>query len=287
KTRTRFHVAYVEDNQDPDKLGRIKVRFPQWGEEFISQWIPLIRPFSGPNMGFWALPEIDEKLLCVFIGDNTVRPMAMGSIFGPESGIPVDDVSDNNIRILTSRSGSNIIFDDTDGEEKLIISMKEGKMRMVLDKAKGVQIVNECGDIKIKCRKLTMKAGDTASIVTEKALNITTQKELAIESAKGANFKAAGDAIVKGQKIELKGNSGVTAQMKQIAAKDDQVVGVDTHIEMVPAGPSMVPTPIPNPYIGKLADKLSSDVEVKGKPAAVKGSKSKATPGHIPMPPGV
>ncbi|MCP4135084.1 MAG: hypothetical protein GY754_29180, partial [bacterium] len=47
------------------------------------------------------------------------------------------------------------------------------------------------------------------------------------------------------------------------------------------------PTPIPNPYIGKLADKLSSDVEVKGKPAAVKGSKSKATPGHIPMPPGV
>ncbi|MCP4137534.1 MAG: hypothetical protein GY754_41590, partial [bacterium] len=47
KTRTRFHVAYVEDNQDPDKLGRIKVRFPQWGEEFISQWIPLIRPFSG------------------------------------------------------------------------------------------------------------------------------------------------------------------------------------------------------------------------------------------------
>ncbi|MCP4134983.1 MAG: hypothetical protein GY754_28675, partial [bacterium] len=236
--------------------------------------------------GFWALPEIDEKVLCLFIGDNTVRPIALGSIYGPESGIPVDDVSDNNIRILTSRTGSKIIFDDTDGEEKLVVSMKDGKMRMVLDKAKGLQIVNELGDIQIKCRKLTLKAGDTASIVTKKALKITAQKEIKIKSAKGANFKASGDCIVKGQKIELKGSSGVTAQMKQIAAKDDQVVGVDTHIEMVPAGPSLVPTPIPNPYMGKLADKLSTDVEVKGKPAAVKGSKSKATPGHIPMPPG-
>ncbi|MCP4129919.1 MAG: hypothetical protein GY754_02775, partial [bacterium] len=26
KTRTRFHFAYVEENQDPDKLGRIRVR---------------------------------------------------------------------------------------------------------------------------------------------------------------------------------------------------------------------------------------------------------------------
>ncbi|MCP4136202.1 MAG: hypothetical protein GY754_34850 [bacterium] len=287
KTRTRFHVAFVEDNKDPDKLGRIKVRFPQWGEGFISQWIPLIRPFCGPEMGFWALPDIDDKVLCVFIGDNTVRPMAMGNIFSGETGIPVDDVTDNNIRIMTSPSGSKIIFDDTEGEEKLVVSMKEGKMRMVLDKAKGIQVVNELGDIKIKCRKLSINAGDTASIVTKKALKITAQKDIKIESGKGANFKASGDLIVKGQKIELKGNSGVTAQMKQIAAKDDQVVGVDTHIEMVPAGPSMVPTPIPNPYMGKLADKLSSDVEVKGKPAAVKGSKSKATPGHMPMPPGV
>ncbi len=49
----------------------------------------------------------------------------------------------------------------------------------------------------------------------------------------------------------------------------------------------MVPTPMPHPYIGKLKDKLSSDVEIGGKKAAVKGSKAKfESPGHFPMPPG-
>ena len=64
-------------------------------------------------------------------------------------------------------------------------------------------------------------------------------------------------------------------------------VGVDQHIVMVPAGTSMVPTPMPHPYIGKLKDKLSDDVEIGGKKAAVKGSKAKfESPGHFPMPPG-
>jgi len=59
------------------------------------------------------------------------------------------------------------------------------------------------------------------------------------------------------------------------------------HTVMVPAGTSQVPTPLPHPYLGKLKDKLSTDVEINGKKAAVKGSKAKFdSPGHFPTPPG-
>ena len=75
--------------------------------------------------------------------------------------------------------------------------------------------------------------------------------------------------------------------MGQPAAKDgDQVVGTDTHIVMVPAGPSLVPTPLPHPFTGRLSSGLASSVTIEGKAAAVVGSTADHTTGHLPTPPG-
>ena len=69
------------------------------------------------------------------------------------------------------------------------------------------------------------------------------------------------------------------------AAKEgDQIVGIDTHIVMVPPGP--VPTPLPHPFAGKLNGGLSSNVKVMGKPAATVDSTADNSPAHIPTPPG-
>jgi uncharacterized Zn-binding protein involved in type VI secretion len=75
--------------------------------------------------------------------------------------------------------------------------------------------------------------------------------------------------------------------MGQPAAKeDDQVVGVDTHIVMVPSGPAMVPTPLPHPFSGKLNGGLASSVKIGGKAAAVVGSTADNSPAHQATPPG-
>ena len=70
------------------------------------------------------------------------------------------------------------------------------------------------------------------------------------------------------------------------AKKGDQVIAVDTHIVMVPAGPSLVPTPLPHPFSGKLQGNLASSVRIGGQPAAVVGSTAKNSPQHIATPPG-
>jgi uncharacterized Zn-binding protein involved in type VI secretion len=75
--------------------------------------------------------------------------------------------------------------------------------------------------------------------------------------------------------------------MGQPAAKaNDQVVGVDTHIVMVPAGPSLVPTPLPHPFSGIIRGGLVDSVKIMGQAAAVVGSTADNTPAHIPTPPG-
>ena len=74
--------------------------------------------------------------------------------------------------------------------------------------------------------------------------------------------------------------------MGQPAAKQgDQIVGVDTHIVMVPGAPP-VPTPLPHPFTGMINGGLSSDVKIMGLAAATVDSTADNTPPHIPTPPG-
>ena len=75
--------------------------------------------------------------------------------------------------------------------------------------------------------------------------------------------------------------------MGQPAAKaNDQVTATDIHIVMVPAGPSLVPTPLPHPFAGPLSGGLIATVKIGGQAAAVVGSTADNTPAHIPTPPG-
>lgn len=69
------------------------------------------------------------------------------------------------------------------------------------------------------------------------------------------------------------------------AAKEgDQIVGIDTHIVIMPA--PAPPAPLPHPFTGKLNGGLSSDVKIMGKAAATVGSTADNSPAHIPTPPG-
>jgi uncharacterized Zn-binding protein involved in type VI secretion len=71
------------------------------------------------------------------------------------------------------------------------------------------------------------------------------------------------------------------------AKKGDQVIGVDTHIVMVPALPGPpVPTPLPHPFTGVLNGGLSADVKIMGQPAATVDSTADNIPSHAPTPPG-
>jgi uncharacterized Zn-binding protein involved in type VI secretion len=73
----------------------------------------------------------------------------------------------------------------------------------------------------------------------------------------------------------------------QPAAKQgDRIVATDTHVVMVPSGPSLTPTPLPHPFSGALGGGLSGDVNVMGKPAATVGSTADNSPPHVPTAPG-
>jgi uncharacterized Zn-binding protein involved in type VI secretion len=71
-----------------------------------------------------------------------------------------------------------------------------------------------------------------------------------------------------------------------LAKQNDQVLATDTHIVLVPVGPSLVPTPLPHSFTGMITGGLATTVKIGGQPAAVVGSTADNQPPHIPTPPG-
>lgn len=70
--------------------------------------------------------------------------------------------------------------------------------------------------------------------------------------------------------------------MSFAAKLGDDVVGLDTHIVMIPSPAGPVPTPVPMPFTGKLIDGLASSVYIDDKPAAMESSSALANPPHVP-----
>ncbi len=72
--------------------------------------------------------------------------------------------------------------------------------------------------------------------------------------------------------------------MGQPAAKQgDQIIATDTHIVLIPAGSSTIPTPLPHPFTGMINGNLSSNVKIMRMPAATMDSTATNLPPHIPQ----
>ncbi len=66
------------------------------------------------------------------------------------------------------------------------------------------------------------------------------------------------------------------------AKQGDDVMGIDTHIVMIPSPAGPVPTPLPLPFTGKLDNLLAGSVFIDSKAAATKGSMASNFPPHVP-----
>ncbi|MFZ0598621.1 MAG: phage baseplate assembly protein V [Flavobacterium sp.] len=71
--------ARVIDNNDPEKMGRLKVAFYWTGGDNESEWMRMTQQYSGDGRGVYCLPEIGDEVLVDFEGGNIDRPYVSAS----------------------------------------------------------------------------------------------------------------------------------------------------------------------------------------------------------------
>ena len=112
-------VAFVEDNLDPNRFGRVRVRYPwQPGNGDKSPWIRMATPFATAGGGVTFRPCTGDEVLLNYEDGNIERPYIVGSLqssYVTDPWLPLPD------RVIRSKNGHSITFNDkTDGVDFLI-----------------------------------------------------------------------------------------------------------------------------------------------------------------------
>ncbi|SFR65155.1 phage baseplate assembly protein V [Halogeometricum limi] len=123
-------VGLVTDNEDPEGLGRVRVTTTCLGDD-VSHWAPIAVPMAGAERGTYFLPEPDEEVLVAFQDGDVEFPFVVGSLWNLEEKPPAsNDDGKNDVRLVRSRSGHELRFDDGDDGAVEITSAGGNRIRL-------------------------------------------------------------------------------------------------------------------------------------------------------------
>jgi uncharacterized protein involved in type VI secretion and phage assembly len=153
-------LGVVSNTADETGMGLIKVKFGQKGQEIESDWIQIMSGFAGPQRGAFFLPELDDSALLAFADGDASKPYVLGFLWNGKFKPPVAQADQQNVRTLKTRSGSTILFDDSDENGKIVIVDKD-QNQIQIDTANKKITIDSKGDMDIKATgKLTISAAE-------------------------------------------------------------------------------------------------------------------------------
>jgi len=205
-----LHYGIVSQNKDPDNLDRVKVRLP-WldgGETDESHWAQLMTPMEGKKYGWYALPDIDDVVVVMFIAGDISQPVVIGGVWSKVDVSPEpNEDGKNNFRGYRSRVGHRFVFDDSPGGTKVWFADKTTKLMVASGKfAKDGAGPNVCavwkppmsgeGGVSVSSMegKMEITAKEKLSV---KAQNIKINAKTTIDMKAGSDIKMEGSSAAK------------------------------------------------------------------------------------------
>src|SRR6266511_3529059 len=162
------YAALVTDGQDPEGLGRVRLRLP-WttdpnGDSY-EVWARIATLMAGSGRGTWFIPEPNDEVLVAFEAGDPHRPYVIGGLWNGVDNPPEQMRANNPIRSITSRSGIVITFDDTDSGVTLTLETPGGQQIVCADTPPSIQISDESGNsVKMETSGVTITTPAKLSI---------------------------------------------------------------------------------------------------------------------------
>jgi uncharacterized protein involved in type VI secretion and phage assembly len=190
-------VGIVTNNQDPDGLGRVKVKFPWLSDVDESAWARVAAPMAGHERGVYFLPEVDDEVLIAFEHGDARFPYVLGALWNGKDAPPAsNDDGKNNVRVIKSRSGHVVRLNDQDGKETIEIIDKSGKNSIVIDTAKNTVTVTSDQDITLSASKGTIK-------LDAQKVEISSSDSTKFTAGNTMNVEAGATMTIKGATVNI------------------------------------------------------------------------------------
>ena len=223
-------VGEVTSVNDPNQMGRVKVRFPGLDQSQESAWGRVLSLGGGNNRGAVVIPEVGDEVLVGFEHGDPRQPVILGGLYGSKLTIPNWPVKEGKVqsRRFTSRLGHLVEISDGEAisdqyfmvelagqEQTLKISKQETTLSVprgqaVTLKAGDTQVAfSTSGDVTIKGQNITIDAQRSLKL-QGMDINVSAQTQLQLQGQSQASMKGAvlqleseGPASLKGAIVQI------------------------------------------------------------------------------------
>lgn len=238
--------AEVAANDDPMRIGRVRVKYPwQKDQNIKSPWIRITVPFTGTAnaaAGFLMVPDAGEHVMLNFIGGNVERPYVDGSMYyvGNRPTVGADFAPEHTLyrprkklRVIASGNGHNITF--SDGNDTNFWEHVFPPLKPIFNIAAGnVKAVKETGNVKSLGGAFAVKGGSVAisdgtGLCTvgiypgqRKILLDSRFGNVEIDAFTGITLSAPhGDVNIVGKNVNIKAGNNVSIQSGTNITRED------------------------------------------------------------------
>jgi len=199
-------IGVVTNNDDPDKLGRVKVKYPWLSVDLESDWIRVVSAGGGPSRGVCFLPEVQDEVLIGFELGDFDQPYVIGGLWNGKDQPPAPEkveklVSNGKVlqRVIRTRGGYELRFDeDTSG--------KNGFIHLITPGGRTITIADGDKQIEVKSEKhkiLMDDQGKLLSLTSEGDVQINAKGKVSIEGQTGVEVKSSANLVIKGSMVEI------------------------------------------------------------------------------------
>ena len=178
-------VGIVTNNDDPEKLGRVRVKFPTLSQDDESAWSRVATPGGGKQRGLQWIPEVDDEVLVGFELDDLTRPVVLGGLWNRQDGPPSPGSIAGGVvkqRLLVSRKDSRLTLDDD--QPSISLTLGGSPCLLKLEKSES---------------SLT---GDQKLVVSADQIEIKATQKLTLSGAQ-VEITASGSLTASGKPIKL------------------------------------------------------------------------------------
>jgi phage protein D len=191
-------IGLVTNNNDPDKLGRVRVKYPAIDDNAEGWWARVATTGSGKDRGLMMLPVVGEEVVVGFEAGDLRKPVVLGSVFNGKD-TPGEE--------LAATDGSFGLKSD----QKIIIKSKDQTMIVT-----GADLVVEVqGDLNEKVsgahkREVSGNATDKISGSLEQtigsSLKISSSSSIEIKAGSSLKLQAGASLDIQaGAAVNIKG----------------------------------------------------------------------------------
>ena len=218
KPAVHVEMAEVVDNDDPEKLGRVKIRFYWQKSDAESVWVRVSTPYSGEGKGVLFTPENGAQVIVSFEHGDPRQPVILGSLYHKSEGESYSS-DDNNHKRIQTRGGNYVYFEDSDKEQQIVISNEN------LDKTSVYLSFKDNGTIEIKTEGSLSLEGKEISIKSE-TLKVKADQTIDMEAQQGTKIKTAQIKIDADASVEMASKGSLKIEGTSVDVEGQAIINM-------------------------------------------------------------